>query len=86
MTTPVGAQGLPGLEQVASVEENEGALAGAVTELLKNDVLWRARCGGQIAYARSRFTEEAMRRSLLDGMGMRACPAERTQQDEVVFG
>ena len=86
VTTPVGAQGLPGLEQVASVEENEGALAGAVTELLKNDVLWRARCGGQIAYARSRFTEEAMRRSLLDGMGMRACPAERTQQDEVVFG
>ncbi len=70
VTTPVGAQGLPGLEQVACVEEGAGALADRVVQLLENDVLWRSRCGSQVAYARSRFTDEMMRRSLLEGMGI----------------
>jgi O-antigen biosynthesis protein len=79
VTTPVGAQGLPGLARMACVADAAGALAAGVVELLEDDGLWRARCGAQLAYARSRFSEAAMQRSLLEGMGLREADAGATK-------
>jgi O-antigen biosynthesis protein len=65
VTTPVGAQGLPGLDQVATVAEDAARLARGAATLLTNDTLWRERCAGQIAFARAHFEEEGLRRSFL---------------------
>ena len=65
VTTPVGAQGLPGLEAVASVCDDAAALADAVCDLLVDDALWARRSAAQIAYAAERFSAAALRESLL---------------------
>lgn len=69
--TPVGAQGLPGLEEVAAVETDAAAFGAAVVALLTDDALWQQRRDGQIAYAKERFSEAALRRSLLDALEVR---------------
>ncbi len=71
VTTPVGAQGLPELAAVASVEVDAGGVAGAVCALLTDDALWRERCAAQIEFARARFSEAALRESFLTGLGLR---------------
>jgi len=69
--TPVGAQGLPDIEDVAAVETDAAAFGAAVVALLTDDVLWQQRRDVQIAYARERFSEAALRRSLLDVLDVR---------------
>jgi glycosyltransferase involved in cell wall biosynthesis len=69
--TPVGAQGLPDIEDVAAVETGAAAFGAAVVALLTDDVLWQQRRDVQIAYARERFSEAALRRSLLDVLDLR---------------
>ncbi len=66
VTTPVGAQGLPGLEQVASICSDAVGFADAVCGLLRDNALWRARCAAQLAYVAARFSETAFRSRLLD--------------------
>jgi len=70
VTTPIGAQGLPGLDQVASVCDDAQAFADAVCRLLEDDALWRARCTAQIAYASARYGEATFRASLLRTAGI----------------
>jgi O-antigen biosynthesis protein len=65
VTTPVGAQGLAGLEAVASVREDAATLADAVCDLLVDDELWVRRSAAQVAYAAERFSAEALCASLL---------------------
>ena len=65
VTTPVGAQGLPGLDAVASVCEGEAAIADAVCALLRDDALWVWRSAAQVTYAAERFSAAALRASLL---------------------
>ena len=72
VTTSIGAQGLPGVAEVAGVHDDADAFADAVYALLVNDALWRQRCAAQISYARQRFNAAAFRQSLLQGMGMTA--------------
>lgn len=67
VTTPVGAQGLPGLAEVAAVQSEAQAFADAVCRLLTDDAAWTRASAAQIAYAEARFSEEALRSSLLDG-------------------
>jgi glycosyltransferase involved in cell wall biosynthesis len=74
VTTPVGAQGLPGLASVASVAVGAESFAEAVVALLQDDALWRARCAGQIDYARANFSETTLRRSLLAAAGLATEP------------
>lgn len=83
VTTSIGAQGLPDVEHVAFVADDAEPLADAVVALLQDDALWRKRCAAQIAYARARFEDGAMRRSLLAGMGIAErtkAPAPRTEE------
>ncbi len=70
VTTPVGAQGLPGLEQVACVQEDPTAFAEFVCTLLADDTLWAERCAAQIGYATARFSEAALRDSLRSALGL----------------
>jgi O-antigen biosynthesis protein len=70
LTTSTGAQGLPGLDQVASICDDPCSFADAVCQLLQDDALWTVRCAAQIAYAEPRYSESAFRTSLLDAAGL----------------
>ena len=76
VTTSIGAQGLPGVADVASVHDDAAAFADAVCALLVNDALWSQRCAAQIAYARQRFNAAAFRHSLLRAIGLPAPECE----------
>jgi len=65
VTTPVGAQGLPGLAAIAPVHDEAAAQADAVLRLLADDTAWQAQSAAQTAYARRYFATAAMRRALL---------------------
>jgi glycosyltransferase involved in cell wall biosynthesis len=73
--TPSGAQGLPGVDRVASVETQPDAFARAVIALLTDDALWRRRRVAGAGYARARFTEAAQRQSLLLALDQVAPPS-----------
>ena len=70
VTTPVGAQGLPGVDLVASVATEAAAFAAAVCALLADDALWEARSAAGIAYAATRFRPALLRESLLTSAGI----------------
>jgi glycosyltransferase involved in cell wall biosynthesis len=70
VTTPTGAQGLPGLDQVASICDSPRGFADAVCDLLEDDALWTSRSAAQIAYAAARYSEKAFRTRLLDVAGI----------------
>jgi hypothetical protein len=65
VTTPIGAQGLPGLDKVASICDDPRSFADAVCKRLEDDGLWVRQCAAQIAYAAERYTESAFRTKLL---------------------
>ncbi len=69
VTTEIGAEGLPGLADVASVCNDSGGFAEASSQLLLNDALWTRRAAGQIAFAEARFSEAALRDTLLLAAG-----------------
>jgi GT2 family glycosyltransferase len=72
VTTEVGAQGLPGLKNVVSIHSEPAEFASAVCGLLIDDTLWALRSDAELAYARSRFTPDALRDSLLEALGLPA--------------
>jgi GT2 family glycosyltransferase/glycosyltransferase involved in cell wall biosynthesis len=79
VTTPIGAQGLPGIEAVADVRDTPAGIAEAAIALLRDDALWLARNAGQIGYASARFTEDALRESLLHAADMTGTAARTGQ-------
>lgn len=70
VTTPIGAQGLPGLREVAAVHADAAAFADAVIELLTSDAQWQRQSAAQLAYARQRFGTEVFRAALLSAFGI----------------
>jgi len=64
VTTPVGVQGLPQLEEIVAIHEDAAGFARAIDGLLRDpaDRAWRS--GRMIDYARGSFTREAMARAL----------------------
>jgi glycosyltransferase involved in cell wall biosynthesis len=68
VTTDIGAEGLPGIRDVASVCNDADAFAAAASLLLQDDALWTDRSAKQIAYAKAHFSEAALRDSLLQAM------------------
>jgi hypothetical protein len=71
VTTPVGAQGLPGLSAVAAVCGTAETIAAAIVALLGDDGLWSDRSDAGIAYARAHFSQAMLRTSLCRAMGVR---------------
>ncbi len=72
VTTPVGAQGLPGLSQVVAVEDRPALFANAVVALLRDDDAWERRSNAQVAFAQARFSKDAMKASLLAALAVKA--------------
>lgn len=74
VTTPVGAQGLEGLEEICDIAQTPAELATHVCRLLDSDALWRERSAAQAAYVTQRFSYDAIRRELsevFDGLHAR---------------
>lgn len=78
--TPVGAQGLPGVDAIVPVVADAAAFAAEVCRLLTDDDRWRQQAAAQRAYAQERFNEGAFRRSLARALDLpgsipaEACP------------
>ena len=75
VTTSVGAQGLPGLEQAVSIADDPRGLADAAVKLILDDAAWREASARQIQYARQHFSRDAFRRSFLEAIGDRRAAA-----------
>jgi len=75
VTTSIGAQGLPGLADVAVVEDEPDAFAAACITLLQDDAAWRAQAERQSDYVRDRFSIEALRASLASAIACVVSPA-----------
>lgn len=68
VTTPVGAQGLEGLESVAAVSDDATVLADQICALLTDDGRWNEASRKQMEYVQGRFSIEAMEQALRLGM------------------
>jgi GT2 family glycosyltransferase len=68
VTTTIGAEGLPGVADIASVCNDAESFAAATCRLLQDDALWTQRAAQQVAYAQAHFSEAALRDSLLQAM------------------
>jgi glycosyltransferase involved in cell wall biosynthesis len=77
VTTPVGAQGLPGIFRVCAVESEPDRFASAVIALLRDDAAWTLNSAAQRAFAADRFSTDAMAASLLAALGMPAPSKQR---------
>ena len=64
VTTPVGAQGLAGIDDVAFVRRDAAGFADAVVSLLEDDEMWQLMRSTEIAYATAQFSSAALRTSL----------------------
>jgi len=68
VTTPVGAQGMPGLETICPVSANPAELAEAVRQLTTDGDLWAKQASAQQAYAQEHFSRDTMRRQLVQAI------------------
>jgi O-antigen biosynthesis protein len=80
VTTSIGAQGLPGLEFVASIRDEPCGFADAVCDLLTDGIAWAERSVAQVDYAAARYSEAVFRDSLVQALAQSAsrCAARLT--------
>lgn len=64
VTTSVGAQGLPGLEEIAVVKDDEQGIVESVHALLTDDEQWRRASAAGRRYVATHYSRAAMRRGL----------------------
>ena len=75
VTTSIGAQGLPGIENIVSVADDASALAETAVRLMIDDDPWVQSSVSQVQYAREHFSLEVFRRSFLQAIrDMRSLP------------
>jgi glycosyltransferase involved in cell wall biosynthesis len=65
VTTPIGAQGIPGLDRLVPIWEQPQAIADALLRLLADDDAWMAQSRAQVRFAAATYSRAAMRMSLL---------------------
>ena len=70
VTTSVGAQGLPGIEQACVIGDDPASLADGVCGLLEDAQDWRRRSVDGADYIVRHFSTDAMRNDLLDALGI----------------
>ncbi len=70
VTTGVGAQGLVGLEVVATVADEADGLAAGLLSLLEDDALWLQRSRAAASYCRGQFSRDALGRALESAFAM----------------
>jgi glycosyltransferase involved in cell wall biosynthesis len=64
VTTPVGAQGVPGIADILPVHDEPAAFADAVRRLLTDGIAWAECATAQVEYAAAHYSEAALRGSL----------------------
>jgi glycosyltransferase involved in cell wall biosynthesis len=64
VTTSVGAQGLPGIEDILPIRDQPAAFADAVCRLLTDGTAWAECAIAQVDYAAARYSEAAFRNNL----------------------
>lgn len=69
VTTPVGAQGIAGLEAIVPVHDDLAATVEALLQLLTDDAAWIAQSARQVSFAQQFYSREAMGRSVLSALG-----------------
>ncbi|SDQ88578.1 methyltransferase domain-containing protein [Pseudoxanthomonas sp. CF125] len=74
VTTPTGAQGLPGIDGISSIGEGADEMATALVSLLKDDELWIRQSRAGASYARQNFSSQVMRRQLAQAMERNPSP------------
>ena len=72
VTTSIGAQGMQGLEHVASICDEPRDFAEAVCALLLDDMAWAECSVAQVDYASARYSEAAFRDSLVKALAQSA--------------
>jgi len=70
VTTTVGVQGLPGIEQACVVGDDPATLAEGMCSLLDDAADWRKRSLAGVEYIVRHFSTDAMRVELLDALGI----------------
>ena len=70
VTTPVGAEGCDGLDDVIALADTPAEFAARIGALLADDGVWRAQNTRQIAYASQHFSTAALSSSLLEASGL----------------
>ncbi len=76
VTTTIGAEGMPGLEAVATVADAPTELAAALVALLCQDRGWAERSTRQAAYAGRHFSRTALADSLFDALARQPSAGE----------
>ncbi|UGB37568.1 glycosyltransferase [Frateuria soli] len=72
ITTTVGAQGLPGLEDLIPVSDDAAAIADAIVRLVSDDTAWVATSGNGAGYIAGNFSVEAFAEALSRALDTRA--------------
>ena len=68
VTTPTGAQGIEGLENIVPVRDDAHALAEAILRLLGDDDAWIAQSKAQVEFARRHYSKDVMRASVVSAL------------------
>ncbi|GEN14340.1 glycosyl transferase family protein [Neoasaia chiangmaiensis] len=63
--TPIGAEGIEGLDAILPICPDARSIADDLLLLLRDDRVWLARSHAQTDFARAHFSEEAMRESVI---------------------
>lgn len=82
VTTPVGAQGLPGVDAVCSVATDPADIAAAVSKLYDDAAPWSRQAQAGVEYVRGRFSRAAMETSLRRAIGLDAPTDDRNDRRE----
>lgn len=88
VTTPIGAQGLDGLDAHACVATGSDGVSECLLDLLRDDGLWRRNSDAGLEYVQRRFPVSRMREAIrrvsgFDGDGGRAALA-RSRRDRYI--
>jgi glycosyltransferase involved in cell wall biosynthesis len=73
VTTPVGAQGLAGLEDICPIRPDPEAIAREILALVADDERWRTQSAAQMAFIRTYFSGDTLRRQLTDAVEEASC-------------
>ncbi|MBB3773714.1 GT2 family glycosyltransferase [Angulomicrobium tetraedrale] len=65
VTTPMGAEGIDGLERIAAIHEDPRDIAASIVDLIAADDAWMRASQAGIDYARRHFSRGALKDSLL---------------------
>ena len=62
VSTPVGMQGLGGLDAVSPISDDAEKIAASIVHIMQDEALWQAQARAQQAFVAERFSQEALRR------------------------